>query len=136
MSMQTLQAPVQAVHADPTTGVAHAPLALVIGSGFGGLASPPMRLSVPAATASTVLEKLDAPGGRAYVHRQDGYTFDAGPTIVTAPFLFEELWALCGRRMADDIDAARDGPLLPACASDDGSCLRLQRRRRRRCARR
>ena len=51
------------------------------------------------------LEKLDAPGGRAYVvHRQDGFTFDAGPTIVTAPFLFEELWALCGRRMADDVE--------------------------------
>jgi phytoene desaturase len=52
----------------------------------------------------TVLEKLDAPGGRAYVHRQDGFTFDAGPTVITAPFMFEELWALCGRRMADDID--------------------------------
>ena len=52
----------------------------------------------------TVFEKLDAPGGRAYVHRQDGFTFDAGPTIVTAPFLFEELWTLCGRRMKDDVD--------------------------------
>jgi phytoene desaturase len=52
----------------------------------------------------TVLERLDAPGGRAYVHRRDGYTFDAGPTIVTAPFLLEELWSLAGRRMRDDID--------------------------------
>ena len=52
----------------------------------------------------TVLEKADAPGGRAYVHRQDGFVFDAGPTVVTAPFLFEELWALCGRKMSDDID--------------------------------
>jgi phytoene desaturase len=52
----------------------------------------------------TVLEKLDAPGGRAYVYRQDGFTFDAGPTIVTAPFLLEELWQLCGRRLADDVD--------------------------------
>ncbi|MFK5047936.1 phytoene desaturase, partial [Klebsiella pneumoniae] len=34
---------------------------------------------------------------------QDGFTFDAGPTIVTAPFLFEELWKLCGRRLADDV---------------------------------
>ena len=32
-----------------------------------------------------MLEKLDAPGGRAYVHRQDGFTFDGGPTIITAP---------------------------------------------------
>lgn len=52
----------------------------------------------------TVLERLDAPGGRAYVHKQDGFTFDAGPTVITAPFLFEELWTLCGKRMADDID--------------------------------
>ena len=57
-----------------------------------------------AATAVTVLEKLDAPGGRAYVYRQDGFTFDAGPTIVTAPFLFEELWRLCGRTLADDVE--------------------------------
>lgn len=52
----------------------------------------------------TVLEQLDAPGGRAYVFRQDGFTFDGGPTIVTAPFLLEELWALCGRQLKDDID--------------------------------
>jgi phytoene desaturase len=52
----------------------------------------------------TVLERLDAPGGRAYVHRQDGYTFDAGPTIVTAPFLLEELWELCGKRLSDDVE--------------------------------
>jgi phytoene desaturase len=76
--------------------------AVVIGSGFGGLAAA-VRLAVRGYRV-TVLEKLDAPGGRAYVHRQDGFTFDAGPTIVTAPFLFEELWTLCGRRFADDID--------------------------------
>src|SRR6202044_269119 len=49
-------------------------------------------------------EKLGGPGGRAGVLHQDGFTFDLGPTIVTAPFLFEELWALCGRRMADDVE--------------------------------
>jgi phytoene desaturase len=75
--------------------------AVVIGSGFGGLAAA-IRLAVRGYRV-TVLEKLDGPGGRAYVHRQDGFTFDAGPTIVTAPFLFEELWTLCGRRMADDV---------------------------------
>ncbi len=52
----------------------------------------------------TVLERLGTPGGRARVFRQDGFVFDAGPTIVTAPFLFEELWELCGRRMSDDIE--------------------------------
>ena len=78
------------------------PRAIVIGSGFGGLAAA-IRLGARGYRV-TVFEKLDAPGGRAYVHRQDGFTFDAGPTIVTAPFLFEELWTLCGRRMKDDVD--------------------------------
>jgi phytoene desaturase len=77
------------------------PHAVVIGSGFGGLAAA-VRLGAKGYRVS-VLEKLDAPGGRAYVHRQDGFTFDAGPTIVTAPYLFEELWKLCGKRMSDDV---------------------------------
>jgi phytoene desaturase len=75
--------------------------AVVIGSGFGGLAAA-IRLGARGYRV-TVYEQLDAPGGRAYVHRQDGFTFDAGPTIVTAPFLFEELWQLCGRRLSDDV---------------------------------
>lgn len=79
-----------------------APHAVVIGSGFGGLAAA-VRLGARGYRV-TVLEKLDAPGGRAYVHKQDGFVFDAGPTVVTAPFLFEELWGLCGRDMAEDID--------------------------------
>lgn len=81
---------------------ARRPHAVVIGSGFGGLAAA-IRLGARGYRV-TVLEKLDAPGGRAYVFHQDGFTFDAGPTIVTAPFLFEELWQLCGRRLADDVD--------------------------------
>jgi phytoene desaturase len=78
------------------------PHAVVIGSGFGGLAAA-VRLGARGYRV-TVLEKLDAPGGRAYVYRQDGFTFDAGPTVITAPFLFEELWDLCGKRLADDVD--------------------------------
>ncbi len=78
------------------------PHAVVIGSGFGGLAAA-VRLGARGYRV-TVLEKLDTPGGRASVIRQDGFTFDAGPTIVTAPFLLEELWALCGRRLSDDVD--------------------------------
>ena len=78
------------------------PHAVVIGSGFGGLAAA-VRLGVRGYRV-TVLERLAEPGGRASVFRQDGFTFDAGPTIVTAPFLFEELWTLCGRRLADDVD--------------------------------
>ena len=78
-----------------------APHAVVIGSGFGGLAAA-VRLGARGWRV-TVLERLDGPGGRAYVHRRDGHTFDAGPTIVTAPFLFDELWALCGRKREDDV---------------------------------
>jgi phytoene desaturase len=83
-------------------GARRKPAAIVIGSGFGGLAAA-IRLGARGYQV-TVLERLDAPGGRAYVHSQDGFTFDAGPTIVTAPFLFEELWRLCGREFRDDID--------------------------------
>ena len=78
------------------------PHAVVIGSGFGGLAAA-VRLGARGYRV-TVLERLEQPGGRACVWRQDGFTFDAGPTIVTAPHLFEELWALCGRRLSDDVD--------------------------------
>ncbi len=78
------------------------PHAIVIGSGFGGLAAA-VRLGARGYRV-TVLEKGDAPGGRAGVHRQDGFTFDAGPTVITAPFLLEELWALAGRRLADDVE--------------------------------
>ena len=77
------------------------PHAVVIGAGFGGLAAA-IRLGVRGYRV-TILEKLDAPGGRASVFRQDGFTFDTGPTIVTAPFLLEELWRVCGRDMATDV---------------------------------
>ena len=96
------------------------PHAVVIGSGFGGLAAA-VRLGARGYRV-TVLEKLDAPGGRAYVYRQDGFTFDAGPTVITAPFLFEELWALCGRRMADDIDLRPVAPYY-RIRFDDGECF-------------
>jgi len=84
------------------------PHAIVIGGGFGGLAAA-VRLGARGYRV-TVLEKLDAPGGRAYVNRQDGFTFDNGPTIVTAPFLLEDLWRLCGRQLANDVTLR---PILP-----------------------
>ncbi len=94
--------PVAAAAATRLNPPAARPHAVVIGSGFGGLAAA-VRLGARGYRV-TVLEKLDAPGGRAYVYRQDGFTFDAGPTVITAPFLLEELWDLCGKRFADDID--------------------------------
>jgi phytoene desaturase len=112
----------EAGDAPPSAGVAGAtarrPSAIVIGSGFGGLAAA-IRLSVRGYRV-TVLEKLDAPGGRAYVWRQDGYTFDAGPTIITAPFMLEELWALCGRRLADDVTLRAMDPFY-RIRFDDGT---------------
>ena len=77
------------------------PRAVVIGSGFGGIASA-IRLQARG-YAVDLLEMRDRPGGRAYVYEQDGFTFDAGPTIITAPFLLEELFALNGERMEDHV---------------------------------
>lgn len=76
--------------------------AIVIGAGFGGLAAA-IRLGARGYDV-TVVDKLDKPGGRAYVFEDQGFVFDAGPTIVTAPFLLEELWQLCGRNMSDDLE--------------------------------
>ncbi len=75
--------------------------AIVIGSGFGGLALA-IRLQ-SAGVKTTVLETRDRPGGRAYVWKQDGYTFDAGPTVITDPGCLEELWKLSGARLSDDV---------------------------------
>jgi phytoene desaturase len=104
-------------HALPAAGDAR-PSAVVVGSGFGGLAAA-VRLGARGYRV-TVLERLDAPGGRAYVHRCDGYTFDAGPTIVTAPFLLEELWSLAGRRLSDDVDLRALDPFY-RIRFDDGT---------------
>jgi len=84
------------------------PRAVVIGAGFGGLAAA-IRLGARGYRV-TVLERQAEAGGRASVFRQDGFTFDAGPTIITAPFLLEDLWALAGRRLADDIDLRSISP--------------------------
>jgi phytoene desaturase len=94
------------------------PHAAVIGSGFGGLAAA-VRLGARGYRV-TVFEALDRPGGRACVFRQDGFTFDAGPTIITAPFLLEELWALCGRRLSDDVRLVALDPFY-AIRFDDGT---------------
>ncbi|MBN1448425.1 MAG: phytoene desaturase [Bacteroidetes bacterium] len=71
---------------------------VVIGSGFGGMGSA-LRLLAQGHEV-TILEKLDKPGGRAYVFEQDGYKFDAGPTVITAPWLIHELFELFGKDSA------------------------------------
>lgn len=96
------------------------PRAVVIGSGFGGLAAA-VRLGARGYHV-LVLEALDAPGGRAYTYHVDGFTFDAGPTIITAPYLLEELWELAGRRLADDVDIRGIDPFYKI-RFDDGDVL-------------
>lgn len=94
------------------------PHAVVIGSGFGGLAAA-IRLGARGYRV-TVVEKLDQPGGRASVLRRDGFVFDRGPTIITAPHLLEELWTLCGRRFADDVTLVPCDPFY-RIRFDDGA---------------
>jgi phytoene desaturase len=77
------------------------PHAVVIGSGLGGLATA-ARLG-RRGWRVTVLERLDQIGGRARMFRQDGFSFDAGPTIVTAPQVLHELWEFCGAKLSDDV---------------------------------
>ncbi|HYF63850.1 MAG TPA: phytoene desaturase family protein, partial [Herpetosiphonaceae bacterium] len=72
---------------------------IVIGSGFGGLGAA-LRLQTRGHEV-VVLDKRDRPGGRAYVYEQNGFKFDGGPTVITAPFMIEELFANAGRRPED-----------------------------------
>ncbi|WP_375285892.1 phytoene desaturase [Sphingomonas sp.] len=75
--------------------------AIVVGAGFGGLALA-IRLQ-SAGVTTTIVEARDKPGGRAYYWERDGFTFDAGPTVITDPACLEELWALSNSPMAADV---------------------------------
>ena len=75
--------------------------AIVIGAGIGGLALA-IRLQ-SAGVAVDLVEARDRPGGRAYVWERDGFTFDAGPTVITDPACLAELWRLTGADMAADV---------------------------------
>jgi phytoene desaturase len=91
---------------------------VVIGSGFGGL-SAAIRLRAQGHEV-TIVEKLDKPGGRAYVFERDGYTFDAGPTIITAPWMLDELFQLTGKRTQDYVTLKRLDPFYNV-RFEDGS---------------
>src|ERR1700694_739913 len=82
--------------------------AIVIGGGFGGLAAA-IRLQA-AGHAVTLVEAREHLGGRAYQLKEDGFTFDMGPTLITAPHLLEHLWAAAGRSLQDDVTLV---PLSP-----------------------
>jgi phytoene desaturase len=94
---------------------------VVIGSGFGGLAAA-IRLQARGHQV-TILERRDKPGGRAYVYEQDGFTFDGGPTIITAPWLIDELFAAGGRRTADYVQLVPVDPFYNVRFTD-GSVFR------------
>ena len=92
------------------------PRAIVVGSGFGGLALA-IRLQAGGFDV-TVLEKRDKPGGRAYVYEDGGFVFDGGPTVITDPTCLEELWTVAGRRMADDVTLVPVNPFYRLCWED------------------
>lgn len=92
----------------PSTTASRRPAAVVIGSGFGGIGAA-IRLQARGYQVD-LFESRDKPGGRAYVYEQDGFTFDAGPTIITAPFLIDELFALAGERTEDHVRIVECAP--------------------------
>ena len=91
----------------------------VVGAGFGGLALA-VRLQ-SAGIATTLIEARDKPGGRAYVWRDQGFTFDAGPTVITDPACIDELFALSGRRRADYVELLPVSPFYRLLWPDGGS---------------
>ena len=82
--------------------------AIVVGAGFGGIAAA-LRLKTKGYDV-TLIDRCQALGGRAHVFERGGFRHDAGPTVITAPFLFEELFSLFGERFADHVTLV---PLTP-----------------------
>ena len=90
--------------------------AAVIGSGFGGLGA---AIRLQSAGIQTVLyEARDLPGGRAYVYHDEGYTFDAGPTVITAPHTLTDLFELTGKKLEDYIELMEVQPMYRLIWSD------------------
>ena len=93
--------------------------AVVIGAGFGGLAAA-LRLRAAGLTVD-VFDNQSAAGGRAGVYHRQGYTFDAGPTVITAPFLFDELFGLFHKDRRDYVHFLRLKPWYRIRFSDGRS---------------
>jgi len=90
--------------------------AVVIGAGFGGIALA-IRLQ-RAGIATTLVEKRDKPGGRAYVWKEEGFTFDAGPTVITDPDCLKELFEGTGSQLSDYVDLMPVDPFYRLCWED------------------
>ncbi|MSE17369.1 NAD(P)-binding protein, partial [Pantoea agglomerans] len=85
----------------------------VIGAGFGGLA---LAIRLQASGVPTrLLEQRDKPGGRAYVYQDQGFTFDAGPTVITDPSAIEELFTLAGKKLSDYVELMPVKPFYRLC---------------------
>jgi phytoene desaturase len=84
-----------------TSKIGHGQQVVVIGAGFGGLAAA-IRLQ-SSGYSVTLVEAREYPGGRAAQLCVDGFTFDMGPTLITAPHLLEELWGCADRNLYDDV---------------------------------
>ena len=69
---------------------------IVIGAGFGGMAAA-IRLAARGYQVE-IYEKRDKPGGRGYLYEMDGFKFDGGPTVITAPFMFDDIFAAAGKK--------------------------------------
>ncbi|HEX2981099.1 MAG TPA: NAD(P)-binding protein, partial [Anaerolineaceae bacterium] len=78
---------------------------IVIGSGLGGLATA-VRLASRGHEVE-IYEKRDQPGGQACVYEMNGFKFDGGPTLITAPFMLDAIWRAAGKNRADAF------PLVP-----------------------
>ena len=72
---------------------------IIIGSGFGGLGAA-ARLAAQGYEVE-IFEKRDKPGGRGYLYEINGFKFDGGPTVLTAPFMFDDIFTLAGRKRED-----------------------------------
>jgi phytoene desaturase len=91
---------------------------IVIGSGFGGLAAA-IRLAAKGHDV-TILEKRDKPGGRAYQYEINGFQFDGGPTVMTAPYIFDEIFAATGHRREEYIEFIPLDPFYRIYNEDGG----------------
>jgi len=92
------------------------PRVAVVGAGLGGLAAA-LRLQA-SGIPTTIFEARDAPGGSAYVFREGGFTFDAGPTVITAPSCLEELFSVSGKRLSDLVELIPNDPFYRILWSD------------------
>jgi len=93
---------------------------LIIGSGFGGLGAA-CRLAARGYDVE-IFEKRDRLGGRGYVYEINGFKFDGGPTVITAPFMFDDIFAAAGKRREDYVEFVPVNPFY-RIFNHEGRCF-------------